>query len=293
MRPKFHGVAPALATPMFEDGSIDYNGLKKLIEHVSEGGVDYLVVQGTTGESATMDKAEKKAVLDFIKANNSKNLPIVYGIGGNNTPEVIKEIENTDFQGIDAILSVCPYYNKPGARGVIAHYTAIADACPVPVIMYNIPGRSGINMSSATTLELAKHPNIIGIKEASCIIEQIMEINKDKPEDFLIISGDDVQGVPIIACGGVGVMSVIANAVPAKFSEMIHTALDGDFLKARTILGDFLAIDPLLYEEGNPVGVKKILEIKGICSSDVRLPLVKASEELGERMEVILAKDNL
>jgi 4-hydroxy-tetrahydrodipicolinate synthase len=293
MRPKFHGVAPALATPMFEDGSIDYNGLKKLIEHVSEGGVDYLVVQGTTGESATMSKEEKKAVLDFIKTNNSTNLPIVYGIGGNNTPEVIKEIQNTDFQGIDAILSVCPYYNKPGARGVIAHYTAIADACPVPVIMYNIPGRSGINMSSATTLELAKHPNIIGIKEASCIIEQIMEINKDKPEDFLIISGDDVQGVPIIACGGVGVMSVIANAVPTKFSEMIHTALDGNFLKARTMLGDFLAIDPLLYEEGNPVGVKKILEIKGICNSDVRLPLVKASDELGERMEIIIKKDNL
>jgi 4-hydroxy-tetrahydrodipicolinate synthase len=293
MRPKFHGVAPALTTPMLEDGSIDFDGLKKLLQHVSDGGVDYLVVQGTTGESATTDKEEKKSILEFIKANNPKNLPIVYGIGGNNTPEVVKEIQSTDFQGIDAILSVCPYYNKPGARGVIAHYTAIADACPVPVIMYNIPGRSGINMSAATTLELAKHPNIIGIKEASCIIEQVMEINKDKPEDFLIISGDDVQGVPIIACGGVGVMSVIANAVPAKFSEMIHSALDGNFLKARTMLGNFLAIDPLLYEEGNPVGVKKILEIKGICGSDVRLPLVKASEELGERMEVILAKDKL
>jgi 4-hydroxy-tetrahydrodipicolinate synthase len=274
MRPKFHGVAPALTTPLFDDGSIDFDGLRKLLHHVSDGGVDYLVVQGTTGESATMDKDEKKSILEFIKANNPKKLPIVYGIGGNNTPEVVKEIQSTDFQGIDAILSVCPYYNKPGARGVIAHYTAIADACPVPVIMYNIPGRSGINMSAATTLELAKHPNIIGIKEASCIIEQVMEINKDKPENFLIISGDDVQGVPIIACGGVGVMSVIANAVPAKFSEMIHSALDGNFLKARIMLGDFLSIDPLLYEEGNPVGVKKILEIKGICGSDVRLPLV-------------------
>ena len=155
MRPKFHGVAPALTTPMFEDGTIDFEGLRKLVNHVSDGGVDYLVVQGTTGESATMNKEEKKSILEFIKANNSKNLPIVYGIGGNNTPEVVKEIQNTDFQGIDAILSVCPYYNKPGARGVIAHYTAIADACPVPVIMYNIPGRSGINMSAATTLELA------------------------------------------------------------------------------------------------------------------------------------------
>ena len=293
MRPKFHGVAPALTTPMLEDGSIDFDGLKRLLQHVSDGGVDYLVVQGTTGESATMNKKEKRLVLDFIKNNNPKGLPIVFGLGGNDTAKVVKEIEGTDFQGIDAILSVCPYYNKPGARGVIAHYTAIADACPVPVIMYNIPGRSGINMSAATTLELAKHPNIIGIKEASCIIEQVMEINKDKPEDFMIISGDDVQGVPIIACGGVGVMSVVANAIPAKFTEMIHSALDGNFLKARTMLGDFLAIDPLLYEEGNPVGVKKILEIKGICSSDVRLPLVKASDELGERMEVILAKDRL
>ena len=293
MRPKFHGVAPALTTPMLEDGSIDFDELKRLLQHVSDGGVDYLVVQGTTGESATLNKEEKKSVLDFIKVNNQKGLPIVYGLGGNDTAKVIKEIQGTDFQGIDAILSVCPYYNKPGAKGVIAHYTAIADASPVPVIMYNIPGRSGINMSAATTLELAKHPNIIGIKEASCIIEQVMEINKDKPEDFMIISGDDVQGVPIIACGGVGVMSVVANAIPAKFTEMIHAALDGNFLKARTILGDFLAIDPLLYEEGNPVGVKKILEIKSICGSDVRLPLVKASDELGERMEIILIKDSL
>ncbi|MES2520104.1 MAG: 4-hydroxy-tetrahydrodipicolinate synthase [Bacteroidota bacterium] len=293
MRPKFHGVAPALITPMLADGQIDFPGLKTLIQHVSDGGVDYLVVQGTTGESATTSKAEKKAILEFIKEHNYKKLPIVYGLGGNNTPEVIEYIKETNFDGIDAILSVCPYYNKPGARGVIAHYQAIADACPVPVIMYNIPGRSGINMSAATTLTLAQHPNIIGIKEASCIIEQCMEIYKDKPEDFLLISGDDVQAVPIIALGGVGVMSVIANAIPAKFTGMIHAALDGDFATARKTLGDFLAIDPLLYEEGNPVGVKKIMEIKGLCSSDVRMPLIKASDELGERMEVILAKDNL
>jgi 4-hydroxy-tetrahydrodipicolinate synthase len=293
MRQKFHGVAPALVTPMLADGQVDFQGLKRLIQHVIDGGVDYLVVHGTTGESATTDKNEQKAILDFIKQHNSKNLPIVYGLGGNNTPYVVQALKDIDFQGVDAILSVCPYYNKPGSRGVIAHYTAIADASSVPVIMYNIPGRSGINMSSATTLTLAEHPNIIGIKEASCIMEQIMEINKDKPEDFLLISGDDVQGVPIIACGGVGVMSVIANALPARFTEMIHAALDGNFLKARTMLGSFLAIDPLLYEEGNPVGVKKILEIKGLINSDVRLPLMKASDELGERMKVVIAKDNL
>jgi 4-hydroxy-tetrahydrodipicolinate synthase len=293
MRPKFHGVAPALVTPMLADGQVDYKALKRLIQHVTDGGVDYLVVHGTTGESATTDRNEKKAILDFIKENNSKNLPIVYGLGGNNTPNVVQALKNIDFQGVDAILSVCPYYNKPGARGVIAHYTAIADASPVPVIMYNIPGRSGINMSSSTTLTLAQHPNIIGIKEASCIIEQCMEIYKDKPEDFLLISGDDVQAVPTIACGGVGIISVIANAIPAKFTELIHAAMDGDFLKARTMLGSFLAIDPLLYEEGNPVGVKKILELKGICSSDVRLPLMKASDELGERMQLVMAKDSL
>lgn len=293
MRPKFHGVAPALVTPMLADGSIDFEGLKRLLDHVSEGGVDYLVVQGTTGESATTSKEEKTEVLEFVKKNNPKSLPIVYGIGGNNTPEVVKYIQETDFEGVDAILSVCPYYNKPGARGVIAHYTAIADASPVPVIMYNIPGRTGINMSAETVLTLAKHPNIIGIKEASCVIELCMEIYKGKPEDFLLISGDDVQGVPIIAVGGVGVMSVIANAIPDKFTKMIHAALDGDFATARKNLGTFLAIDPLLYEEGNPVGVKKILELKGITGSDVRLPLVKASDDLGERMKVVIAKDNL
>jgi 4-hydroxy-tetrahydrodipicolinate synthase len=293
MRPKFHGVAPALVTPMFADGQIDYQGLKRLVQHVTDGGVDYIVVHGTTGESATTDKREQKAILDFIKEHNSKNLPIVYGIGGNNTSLVVQSLKEIDFQGVDAILSVCPYYNKPATRGVIAHYTAIADASPVPVIMYNIPGRSGINMTASTTLTLAQHPNIIGIKEASCIIEQCMEINKDKPEDFLLISGDDVQAVPTIACGGVGIISVIANAIPAKFTEMIHAALDGNFLKASTMLGSFLAIDPLLYEEGNPVGVKKILELKGICGSDVRLPLMKASDELAERMVAVIAKDKL
>ena len=206
---------------------------------------------------------------------------------------MIQYIEETDFDGVSAVLSVCPYYNKPGKRGVIAHYSALADACPVPVIMYNIPGRTGINMTSETTVELAQHPNIIGIKEASCIIEQCMEIYRDKPADFLLISGDDVQAVPIIAIGGVGVMSVIANAVPGRFSRMIGAALHGDFATARRELGHFLAIDPHLYEEGNPVGIKKILEIMGVCGSDVRMPLMKASDELGAKIQRVLEKDEL
>jgi 4-hydroxy-tetrahydrodipicolinate synthase len=293
MRPKFHGVAPALVTPMLEDGEIDFDGLQRVLQHVSDGGVDYLVIQGTTGESATLNKVEQKQILNFVKDNNPRKLPIVYGVGGNSTGELISFIQNFDFDGIDAILSVCPYYNKPSAAGVIAHYTAIADTCPVPVIMYNIPGRTGINMSAATTLTLAQHPNIIGIKEASCIIEQCMEIYRDTTSDFLLISGDDVQGVPIIACGGVGVMSVIANALPEKFTKMIHDALDGNFVSARKQLGSFLAIDPLLYEEGNPVGVKKVMEIKGLIGSDVRLPLIKASDDLAERMKLVIAKDSL
>lgn len=290
---KFHGVAPAMVTPMNADKSINFSALKNLVAYVSEGGVDYLVVQGTTGESATTTADEKKQILATVQEANSKNLPIVYGLGGNNTESLLKQIKETSFDGIDAILSVCPYYNKPSARGVIAHYTALADALPVPMIMYNIPGRTGINMSAETVLKLAEHPNIIGIKEASCIIEQCMEINYHKPKDFLLISGDDVQALPIISIGGVGVMSVIANAFPKQFSDMIHLGLDGKFAEARKALGSFLTIDPYLYEEGNPVGVKKILEILGICDSQVRMPLAAASNELGEKLKNIIKQENL
>jgi 4-hydroxy-tetrahydrodipicolinate synthase len=291
--PKFHGVAPALVTPMNEDRSINWDGLKKLIQHVTAGGVDYLVVQGTTGESATTTSDEKKQIVSTIQEANIKNLPIVYGLGGNNTDSLLAQIKNTSFDGIDAILSVCPYYNKPSARGVIAHYEAIADACPVPVIMYNIPGRTGINMSAETVLKLAEHKNIIGIKEASCIIEQCMEIVYHKSDDFLLISGDDVQAVPIISVGGVGVMSVIANAFPQQFTTMIHHALAGDFKSASKELGKFLTIDPYLYEEGNPVGVKKLLENQGLFGAQVRMPLASASPELGKKLAQISSQVGL
>lgn len=291
--PKFHGVAPALVTPMNEDRSINWDGLTKLIQHVSNGGVDYLVVQGTTGESATTTSDEKKQIVSTIQEANSKNLPIVYGLGGNNTDSLINQIKQTSFEGIDAILSVCPYYNKPSARGVIAHYEAVADACPVPVIMYNIPGRTGINMSAETVLKLSEHQNIIGIKEASCIIEQCMEIVYHKSDDFLLISGDDVQAVPIISIGGVGVMSVIANAFPQQFTTMIHHALAGDYRSAQKELGKFLTIDPYLYEEGNPVGVKKLLENQGLFGAQVRMPLASASAELGQKLAQISAQEGL
>jgi 4-hydroxy-tetrahydrodipicolinate synthase len=290
---KFHGVAPALVTPMTENGTVDYHGFKRLLEHVQNGGVDYLVVNGTTAESVTTSSSEKKEILNFVKNNNNRKLPIVYGHGGNDTLKVVKELQDIDFQGIDALLSVCPYYNKPSARGVIAHYTAIADACPVPVILYNIPGRTGINMSSETTLKLAEHPNIIGIKEASCIIEQIMEIMRSKPDNFMVISGDDVQAVPIIANGGVGVMSVIANAVPGKFTNMIHAALAGNYKEANAHLKSFLAIDPLLYQEGNPVGIKTILSLLDICGNQVRLPHMRASDELASKIKATALADGL
>jgi 4-hydroxy-tetrahydrodipicolinate synthase len=293
MNSRFHGVGVAIVTPFNADQSIDFDGFGRLIQHVSEGGVNYFVLQGTTGESPTVTKAEKKQLLNYLKENNSRNLPIVYGVGGNVTQEVVAGMKDIDFEGVDAILSVCPYYNKPGKRGVIEHFTRIADACPVPVILYNIPFRTGINMSAETIVELAQHSNIIGVKEASCVIEQCMEIVRDKPDDFLLISGDDVQGVPIVSIGGVGVMSVIANAFPARFSAMIDAALQGDYAFARRELGYFLRIDPLLYEEGNPVGVKNILEIMGLIQGHVRLPLMKASDELSEKQKEVLQRDGL
>lgn len=293
MYTQFHGVGVAIVTPFNADHSLDFDGFGRIIQHVSDGGVDYIVLQGTTGESPTVTKTEKKQLLRYLNENNPRHLPIVFGVGGNVTADVVAGMKDIDFEGVDAILSVCPYYNKPGRRGLIEHFTRIADASPVPVILYNIPFRTGINMTADTVCELAQHPNIIGVKEASCVVEQCMEIARDKPDDFLLISGDDVQAVPIISIGGVGVMSVIANAFPAKFSAMIHAALQGDFATARTELGHFLRIDPLLYEEGNPVGVKNILEIMGLISADVRLPLMKASDELGERQRAVLQRDKL
>jgi 4-hydroxy-tetrahydrodipicolinate synthase len=293
MYTQFHGVGVAIVTPFNADHSIDFDGFARVINHVSEGGVRYIVLQGTTGESPTITKTEKQQLLTYLNEHNPRSLPVVYGAGGNSTAEVVKSIKETNFEGVSAILSVCPYYNKPGKRGVIEHFTRIADASPVPVILYNIPPRTGINMLPETVVELAQHPNIIGVKEASCVIEQCMEIVRDAPDDFLLISGDDVQGVPIISIGGVGVMSVIANAFPARFSGMIEAALQGDFQTARRELGHFLRIDPLLYEEGNPVGVKGILETLGLISSEVRLPLMRATDELRERQRAVLQQDNL
>jgi 4-hydroxy-tetrahydrodipicolinate synthase len=286
------GVGVALVTPFDDKFEIDYTGLKKLIDFVSQNDVNYLVVQGTTGETSTTTAKEKIELLEFVKANNSKNLPIVYGLGGNNTAVVLDTIKNTDLSGVTAILSVCPYYNKPSQRGIIAHFTAIADASPVPVILYNVPGRTVTNLNVSTVLALSKHPNIIGLKDACGSFEQYMELAKCCPEGFLLLSGDDNTVTPQISVGWHGVISVIANAFPKEFANMTWQALNNNFKTAAAIQFSFIEFDTLLYVESNPVGIKKCLEIKGICSSEVRLPLVKASDELGEKLKLAMIAEN-
>ncbi|GGH37333.1 4-hydroxy-tetrahydrodipicolinate synthase [Dyadobacter endophyticus] len=288
---RFKGVGAALITPFDEQNEIDYPGLKRLIDLVTEGGTDYLVVQGTTGESPTVTSKEKRDILAFTIQNNYKKLPIVYGIGSNDTQSVLDTIKETDFTGVDAILSVCPYYNKPTQEGIIAHFTAIADASPVPVLLYNVPGRTVINMKSDTIVKLASHPNIIGIKDAGGSIEQSMELASRVPEDFLLLSGDDNLVTTMVSVGWHGVISVIANAFPKEFHDLTWAALEGRFKEAARLQLAFLEFDTLLYIESNPVGIKKCLEIKGICSSDVRLPLLKASKELGEKLAKAMVRE--
>src|SRR5690554_366562 len=282
----FKGSGVAMITPLKEDKSIDYAGLERVIEHVIAGGIDYLVVQGTTGETATLTNSEKKEVLAFsLKVNNGRT-PIVYGIGGNNTQSVLEEIKNTDFSGIDAILSVSPYYNKPSQEGIAMHYQQIADACPVPVLLYNVPGRTMSNINAETTLELAKHQNIIGMKESSGDLEQCMWIAANKPEDFILISGDDLLGTAIRSIGGEGVISVMANAYPSLLKTIVH----GTEQESREATFRLLEINPLMYEESNPVGIKNLMMHLGLCGDEVRLPLLKASESLSQRIQAASLK---
>jgi 4-hydroxy-tetrahydrodipicolinate synthase len=280
MEHRLKGVGVALITPFNEDNTVDFAGLKKLIDFNAENGTDYLVVNGTTGESATTTNEEKNAILDFVKKNNSQHLPIVYGIGSNNTAEVINKLKITDLSDVDAILSVCPYYVKPSQAGIIAHFTAIADASPLPIILYNVPGRTVTSMQVSTVMELSKHPNIIGLKDASCSMEIALELSKKLPSNFYLVSGDDNLVTPQISLGYRGVISVIANGFPKEFAEMVHSALEGDFKKASKIQERFLDFDTLLYVESNPVGIKMVCEIRGICDGRVRLPLVKATDGL-------------
>lgn len=278
------GTGVALATPFDKNGNVDYTGLEKLINHVSEGGVDYLVVLGTTGESATLTKNEKQEVLAFVKDKNNKQLPLILGIGGNDTQNVLNDIADTDFKGVDGILSVCPYYNKPSQKGLLRHFTLIANKSPVPVILYNVPGRTGCNMTASTTVELAQNANIAGIKEASDNFYQFAEIIKHKPADFLLIAGDDMSTLPVLSVGGSGVISVLANGLPGVFSSMVNAASDNRFDEASRILMHILEINNFMYEESNPVGIKELLYQKGICDKYVRMPLLPASDDLAEKI---------
>ncbi len=282
------GTGVALVTPFTSSLEIDYPSFRKLLDYNADNGVNYFVVNGTTGESATTNKQEKHALLDFIRNNNKKNLPIVYGTGGYDTLDIVEHVKEMDWAGVEALLSVSPYYNRPSQAGIIKHYEAIADACPKPVILYNVPKRTGANLTAATTLELAKHPNIIGIKEATSDFGQIIDILADKPDDFMLISGDDMNTVAMISIGAAGVISVLANALPLKMSSMVQKALNGDYSGASEILFELSKMNPHMYSEGSPVGVKQLLAELGIMENHVRLPHVPASDKLKKKIQSLL-----
>ena len=283
---KLRGTGVAIVTPFKNDSSIDFAALGRVINHVINGGVSYIVVMGTTGESVTITKDEKQAIFSYVQESTDKRVPIIAGIGGNNTQEVINCIRNTDLSEFEAILSVTPYYNKPTQRGIIEHYKAIANFSPVPVIMYNVPGRTSCNISAETCLKLAHEcENISGIKEASGDLTQIMKIVKEKPESFSVISGDDMLTLPIIAIGGTGVISVLANAFPAQTSELVNNALKNNFKSARDIQFRFLEMTELLFAEGNPSGIKAILNAMNLCQNIMRLPLVPVSKTTYSRIQ--------
>lgn len=274
---QFTGAGVALVTPFSADMSIDYSALRRLVREQIDGGTDFLVVQGTTGESPTLSAAEKKQVLETVMEENNGRLPIVYGVGGNNTMAVCEALKQVP-AGVDGILSVAPYYNKPIQRGFVAHFKALADSTDLPIILYNVPGRTGSNMTAETTLELAEVKNLVAMKEASGNMEQIMEIIRCKPEGFNLLSGDDAITLPLIAAGAEGVISVVANSFPKRFANMVHSALKGDLVTARKEHYDLLPVTKLFFAEGNPGGVKVALETLGWMEAHMRLPLVPVSE---------------
>jgi 4-hydroxy-tetrahydrodipicolinate synthase len=289
MNNKFKGLGVAMVTPFNNDKEIDYNATEHLIEHLIGGGVNYLVVLGTTGETATLSDKEKKAFVKFVIKQNKKRIPIVVGVGGNNTKHVVESIGNYDYDDIDAILSVTPYYNKPSQKGLELHFKEIATNSPVPVILYNVPGRTGVNMTAETTLKLANIPNIIAIKEASGNLNQISYILRDKPAHFLVISGDDGLILPQLAMGMDGLISVLGNALPKPLSEMINLGLKGNFTEARKINLNLIEIIDALFVEGSPSGVKAALSIKGLMENSLRLPLAPVSESTINKLSQLMA----
>ena len=287
------GVGVALITP-FNNYEVDYDALKRMVEHVINGGVDYIVALGSTAETATLSATEKQAVLNFIVKETAGRVPVVVGMGGNNTHALVNNLRTYDFSGTVAILSVVPYYNKPSQEGLYRHYMAVAEASPVPVILYNVPGRTGVNMTAETTLRLAHaSKKIIAIKEASGSIEQMQKILDGKPEHFSVVSGDDGITVELIKRGGIGVISVAANAFPERFCRCIHDALEDNIEEAERAMESFSEPLTLLFKEGNPTGVKSMTEAMGITRAEVRLPLVEGTDELREAIKNMVEKYDL
>ncbi|ASU35890.1 4-hydroxy-tetrahydrodipicolinate synthase [Mucilaginibacter xinganensis] len=282
---KFHGTGVAIVTPFQADGQVDYEALGKLINYLIDGGLEYIVSLGTTGESATLSNDERKQVWEFTAKAVNGRINLVAGIGGNNTHEVVEQIKDFNIAGYDAILSASPHYNKPTQEGIYQHYKAIAEVAPLPIILYNVPSRTGSNISAETTVRLAHDfKNIIGIKEASGNFDQLNQIMRDKPESFLLISGDDPISLPMIALGGVGVISVVGNALPRQMSDMIRTCLTGDFKAAQKGHSQLIDFTRLMFVEGSPAGVKTALKHLGICGDTVRLPLVQVSSGTAEKI---------
>lgn len=287
---KFHGTGVALITPFKTDLSVDYNALKNIVNYNIDNGTNYLVVSGTTGESVTVTKEEKKKITNTVIETNKGRLPIVLGIGGNNTMAVIEEIKSTDFSQIDAILSVSPYYSKPTQEGLYQHFKAIAKASPVPVILYNVPGRTSKNMLPETTIRLANDfENIIAVKEAGNNVAQYLQLLKDKPNDFLVISGDDDLALGVVLAGGAGVISVIGQALPKQFSKMIQLGLQGNAKEAYKIHYQLMDVTGYIFEENNPAGIKAVFEALGMAQDTVRLPLVPATNALKEKIKKTLS----
>ena len=281
---KLKGTGVALITPFNNDGEIDFIALEKLVKHQLSNGTNYLVIMGTTGESPTISSSEKSAIIDCIKNINNNQLPLVLGIGGNNTPDVVENIKKQNLDGFSAILSVSPYYNKPNQRGIEYHYNAIADSSSLPIILYNVPGRTGSNISVETTLKLAEHPNILGTKEASGNFSQCMDIIKNKPSNFSVISGDDAYTLPFISLGMDGVISVICNAFPKEFSTMVSLALENKIEEARKLHYQLLDVMNLIFADGSPGGIKEILNALNICDTHVRLPLFNVNESVKQQL---------
>lgn len=283
------GMGVALVTPFKKDKSIDFDALAKLLDYQIKSGADYLVALGTTAETATLSSKEKDELKRFIAERVAGRVPLVIGCGGNNTAAVIEELKTLNTDDFGAVLSVVPYYNKPSQEGIYQHYSAIAKSSPLPIILYNVPGRTGVNMSAETTLRLAaEHPNIIGVKEASGNISQMDEIIKKKHPDFLVISGDDGITFPLITLGAAGVISVIGNAFPKEFSKMVRLALNGDYDAARNIHHKFTDLFSLLFIDGNPAGVKCLLHAMGFIENELRLPLVPTRITTYEKIRQVL-----